>query len=447
MMNLALYLDSGIHQGGWRHPDSAATGGSNWPLYHKIAQRAEDAKLDMIFVADKLAIDDVYGGHLAHTVQHRQVGWSEPLTLLAALAAVTDHIGLGGTVSSSYSVPYTTARQLANIDHISGGRAAWNVVTSLSHAEARNFGRSEHFSHEARYRRAAEFIDVMKALWDSFEEDALILDKAQAHFADPARFHRLDHQGESFNVQGPLNLPRPPQGHPVVIQAGVSEAFIDLAAQQAEVLFVVQPNRERAQQFYQTLKQRALQYQRQPDQLRILPGMVPIVGNTQRDAKERAAYLKSLITVESGLSFVSASMNIDLSQYPIDGPVPDLREKITGSKGRFQYVIASAIEQNLTLGEMAKRYAESLSFPAPTGTADSIAQQMIDWYQHQACDGFVILPTYIDENEDRFLEQVVPRLQAAGFFRSDYQPGTLRDRLGLVKPENRFNRSSSIEIT
>lgn len=440
MMNLALYLDSGIHQGGWRHPRAATTGGSNWPLYRKIAQRAEAAKLDMIFVADKLAIDDVYGGHLAHTVQHRQVGWSEPLTLLAALAGVTDRIGLGGTVSSSYSDPYTTARQLANIDHISGGRAAWNVVTSLTHAEARNFGRSQHFSHEDRYRRAAEFIDVMKALWDSFEEDALVVEKNSARFADPARFHRVDHRGESFEVQGPLNLPRPPQGHPVVIQAGVSDAFIDLAAQHAEMLFVVQPNRERAQQFYQTLKQRAEHYQRQRGQLRILPGLVPIVGYNKDDARDRAEYLKSLITVESGLSFVSASMNIDLSQYPVDGPVPDLREQITGSKGRFQYVIASAIEQNLTLGEMAKRYAESLSFPSPTGTADDIAQQMIDWYQQQACDGFVILPTYIDENEDLFLSEVVPRLQDAGVFRQDYSAGTLRDRLGLAKPVNRFHQ-------
>ncbi|WP_081998072.1 MULTISPECIES: NtaA/DmoA family FMN-dependent monooxygenase [Pantoea] len=440
MMNLALYLDSGIHQGGWRHPRAATTGGSNWPLYRKIAQRAEAAKLDMIFVADKLAIDNVYGGHLAHTVQHRQVGWSEPLTLLAALAAVTDRIGLGGTVSSSYSDPYTTARQLANIDHISGGRAAWNVVTSLTHAEARNFGRSQHFSHEDRYRRAAEFIDVMKALWDSFEEDALVVEKNSARFADPARFHRVDHRGESFEVQGPLNLPRPPQGHPVVIQAGVSDAFIDLAAQHAEMLFVVQPNRERAQQFYQTLKQRAEHYQRQRGQLRILPGLVPIVGYNKDDARDRAEYLKSLITVESGLSFVSASMNIDLSQYPVDGPVPDLREQITGSKGRFQYVIASAIEQNLTLGEMAKRYAESLSFPSPTGTADDIAQQMIDWYQQQACDGFVILPTYIDENEDLFLSEVVPRLQDAGVFRQDYSAGTLRDRLGLAKPVNRFHQ-------
>ena len=439
MMNLALYLDSGIHQGGWRHPLAATTGGSNWPLYRKIAQRAEAAKLDMIFVADKLAIDDVYGGHLAHTVQHRQVGWSEPLTLLAALAAVTDRIGLGGTVSSSYSEPYTTARQLANIDHISGGRAAWNVVTSLTHAEARNFGRSQHSSHEDRYRRAAEFIDVMKTLWDSFEEDALVVEKCSARFADPARFHRFDHQGESFEVQGPLNLPRPPQGHPVVIQAGVSEAFIDLAAQHAEMLFVVQPNRERAQQFYQTIKERAQHYQRQPDQLRIMPGLVPIVGHSEQDARDRAEYLKSLITVESGLSFVSASMNIDLSQYPVDGPVPDLCEQITGSKGRFQYVIAHAIEQKLTLGEMAKRYAESLSFPSPTGTADHIAQQMIDWYQHQACDGFVILPTYIDENEDLFLSQVVPRLQEAGVFHRDYAAGTLRERLGLAKPANRFH--------
>lgn len=439
MMNLALYLDAGIHQGGWRHPDAVASGGTNWPLYRTVAQRAEAAKLDMIFVADKLAIDDIYGGDLSKTVHSRQVGWAEPLTLLAALAAVTDRIGLGGTVSSSYSVPYSTARMLANIDHISGGRAAWNVVTSLSDTEARNFGREKHYSHAERYARAEEYIALMKALWDSFEEDAIIIDKENAQFASPESFHYINHHSDAFDVRGPLNVPRPPQGHPVLIQAGVSEAFTELAAKQAEVLFVVQPTRERAQQFYATLKEKAQTAGRQPDHLRILPGMVPVVGETRREAEELDRYLKSLITTESGLSFVSASMNIDLSQYPADGPMPDLRGHITGSKGRFQYVIAQAIEEGLTLGEMARRYAESLSFPSPVGTPDDIAAMMIDWYQSKACDGFVILPTYLNSSGDLFLEEVVPRLQQAGVFRKAYPDGTLRDTLGLEKPLNQFS--------
>jgi len=436
MMNLALYLDAGIHQGGWRHPDAVSSGGTNWPLFRRIAQQAEAAKLDMIFVADKLAIDDIYGGDLSATVRSRPQGWSEPLTLLAALAVVTDRIGLGGTVSSSYSLPYTTARQLANIDHLSNGRAAWNVVTSVSDAEARNFGRDSHYSHNERYARAAEFINLMKKLWDSFDDDAMVIDKANAAFARPDAFHYLDHHDTFFDVRGPLNIPRPPQGYPVVIQAGVSEAFIDLAAQHAEVMFVVQPDQQRAQRFYQTLKSKAQQFGRTPDQLRILPGMVPVLAETREAAQEKDRYLKSLITAESALSFMSASMNHDLAQYPLDGPVPDLRNTITGSKGRFQYVIAQAIEEKLTLGEMAIRYAESLSFPSPVGTPDDVAAMMAEWYRSGACDGFVVLPAYLEASGNLFLEEVVPRLQRAGVFRKAYPDGTLRDTLGLARPEN-----------
>ncbi|OQP30687.1 NtaA/DmoA family FMN-dependent monooxygenase [Pantoea latae] len=436
MMNLALYLDAGIHQGGWRHPEAVSSGGSNWPLFRRIAQQAEAAKLDMIFVADKLAIDDIYGGDLSATVRSRPQGWSEPLTLLAALAAVTDRIGLGGTVSSSYSLPYTTARQLANIDHLSGGRAAWNLVTSVSDAEARNFGRDRHYSHAERYARAAEFIQLMKNLWDSFDDDAIVMDKAGAEFARPDGFRYLNHQGAFFDVRGPLNIPRPPQGYPVVIQAGVSDAFIDLAAQHAEVLFVVQPEQQRAQRFYQTLKSKAQQFGRTPDRLRILPGIVPVLAETHAAAQEKDRFLKSLITAESALSFMSASMNHDLAQYPLDGPAPDLREVITGSKGRFQYVIAQALEEKLTLGEMAIRYAESLSFPSPVGTPDEVAAMMIDWYRSGACDGFVVLPTYLEASGNLFLDEVVPRLQRAGVFRTAYPQGTLRDTLGLARPEN-----------
>ncbi|WP_313611802.1 NtaA/DmoA family FMN-dependent monooxygenase [Pantoea piersonii] len=436
MMNIALYLDAGIHQGGWRHPEAVSSGGTNWPLFRRIAQQAEAAKLDMIFVADKLAIDDIYGGDLSATVRSRPQGWSEPLTLLAALAAVTDRIGLGGTVSSSYSLPYTTARQLANIDHLSGGRAAWNLVTSVSDAEARNFGRDSHYSHAERYARAAEFITLMKKLWDSFDDDAIVIDKANALFARPDGFRYLNHHETFFDVRGPLNIPRPPQGYPVVIQAGVSEAFIDLAAQHAEVLFVVQPDQQRARRFYQTLKSKAQQYGRTPDRLRVLPGIVPVLAETRAAAQEKDRYLKSLITVESALSFMSASMNHDLAQYPLDKPAPDLRDIITGSKGRFQYVIAQALEEKLTLGEMAVRYAESLSFPSPVGTPGDVAAMMIAWYHSGACDGFVVLPTYLEASGNLFLEEVVPRLQRAGVFRTTYPEGTLRDTLGLARPEN-----------
>ena len=222
----------------------------------------------------------------------------------------------------------------------------------------------------------------------------------------------------------------------MTIQAGVSEAFIDLAAQHAEVLFVVQPERQRAQRFYQTLKSKAQHYGRTPDRLRILPGMVPVLAETRAAAEEKDRYLKSLITAESALSFMSASMNHDLAQYPLDAPAPDLRDVITGSKGRFQYVIAQALEQRLTLGEMAIRYAESLSFPSPVGTPDDVAAMMIEWYRSGACDGFVVLPAYLEASGNLFLDEVVPRLQRAGVFRTDYPTGTLRDTLGLARPAN-----------
>ena len=438
MMNLALYLDAGIHQGGWRYPQAARDNGSRWPLLRSIALRAEAAKLDMVFIADKLAIDDIYGGELTATVRSRPQGWSEPLTLLAALAAVTTHIGLGGTVSSSYSLPYTVARQLANIDHISEGRAAWNVVTSVSDAEARNYGRPQHYSHSERYRRAAEFIPLVRQLWDSFAGDAVVNDQQNALYARPERFRYLNHHSEWFSVRGPLNIPRPPQGYPVTLQAGVSEEFIDLAARYAEVMFVVQPDQQRAAAFCQRIKQKVALAGRQPQHARILPGIVPVIAETRAAAEEKKRHLDSLITVDSALSFMSASMNHDLGRYPVDEPVPDIREVITGSKGRFNFVISQAIEQQLTLGQMALRYAESLSFPSPAGTADDIAAMMAEWYQAGACDGFVILPAYLETDGNLFLDEVVPRLQRAGVFRNEYPGKTLRDTLGLNVPENPF---------
>ncbi|WP_202988033.1 NtaA/DmoA family FMN-dependent monooxygenase [Pseudomonas typographi] len=439
MMHLALYLEAGTHQGGWRHPDSAASGGVDWRLYKQIARRAEAACLDMLFVADKLSIDDNYGGHFANTVKYRPVVRPEPLTLLAALAAVTDRIGVGGTVSSSYSAPYTAARMLANIDHISGGRAAWNVVTSVSDGEARNFGRAQHYAHGERYQRANEFIEVVQKLWDSWGDGALIKDVQNGLYADPSRFHYVDHHGANFDVRGPINIPRPPQGQPVLIQAGVSEAFIDLAAQNAEVVFVVQATLERAQDFYRLIKTKAKAFGRDPASIKVLPGIVPVVGRDERDAQEKDALLKALIRPEAGLSFMSASMNHDMARYPQDAPMPDISAQITGSKGRFEYVIKQAVERGLSVGQVGKGYAESLSFFSPVGSPAQVAEQLLSWYRAQACDGFVILPPYLEEADDLFLSQVVPCLQAAGVFRTAYPGSTLRDTLGLARPASRYD--------
>lgn len=441
-MHLVLYLEAGTHLGGWRLPESASSGSVDWPLYRKIARRAEDAKLDMLFVADKLSIDDNYGQHFSPTVSYRAVVRPEPLTLLSALAAVTDHIGLGGTISSSYNEPYAAARMLANIDHISHGRVGWNLVTSVSDGEARNFGRAQHYGHAERYRRAAEFIDVVGKLWDSWEADALVLDRERGQFADPAKFHYIDHHGEWFDVRGPINVPRPPQGQPVLIQAGVSPTFLDLASQHAEVIFVVHAELERARNFYQDFKAKVAAHGRQPGAVKVLPGIVPIVAPTRAEALEKDRLLKSLILPEAGLSFMSASMNVDLSLYPLDAPFPDIIEQVTGSRGRFEYVIRTARERGMTVAEVGKWYAESLSFFSPVGSPEDVAEQLAHWYRSGACDGFVILPPYIEADRDLFLQGVVPALQERGLFRTDYPGTTLRETLGLTQPANRYAPST-----
>ncbi|MGV1861832.1 MULTISPECIES: LLM class flavin-dependent oxidoreductase [Rhizobium/Agrobacterium group] len=439
MMHLALYLEGGTHLGGWRLPESATNGSTDWPLYRRIAKRAEAAKLDMIFMADKLSIDDSYGGSFVETVQYRLVNQPEPITLMSALAAVTDRIGLGGTISSSFANPYSVARQFANVDHISGGRAAWNLVTSTSNSEARNFGHDIHLDHETRYRRAAEFIDVVTRLWDSWEDGANLLDRERGVVADPSKFHYLDHQGEFFRTRGPINIPRPPQGHPVLIQAGVSDRFQDIAARHAEVVFVVHPQLERAQSFYRSFKARVREFGRSENAVKVLPGIAPIVGRTRQEALDKQEELRNLILPKAGLIFMSGAMNVDLSEFPLDAPFPDITDRITGSVGRFTYVVKYARENGMTVGEVGKWYAGSLSFFIPVGSPVEVADQLEYWYRNDACDGFVILPPFIRADGDLFLEEVVPILQERGLFRREYPGTTLRNTLGLPHPRNQFS--------
>lgn len=437
-MHLALFVaPDGIHQGGWRHR-SAAAPADGFAFYQRLASQAEAAKLDMLFIADKLAVDDLYGGDIATTLRHRPSRASEPLTLLSALAVTTQHIGLGGTISTSYTEPFHAARMFASIDHLSGGRAAWNAVTSVSDAEARNFGRDEHYAHDVRYDRASEFLDVTRKLWDSWSEDAVAPDKAAGTYADPSRVHYVDHRGAWFNVKGPLNVPRSPQGHPVLIQAGASGAFQDLAARNAEVVFAVYPDLDRARASYRDFKDKVVAAGRQVDAVKVLPGMVPIVADSEAEPRELLAELDALVTAEAGLSFMSGSMNYDLSVHPLDGPVPDIRAEIRGSKGRFDYVIGRAIAEGWTLAELGRWYGSSLSFAKFVGTAEMVAAEMEQWILDGAADGFVIMPATMPTGVDRFLSDVVPLLQEKGLFRKEYSHATLRGHLGLEKPVNRY---------
>jgi FMN-dependent oxidoreductase (nitrilotriacetate monooxygenase family) len=438
-MHLALYVsESGIHHGGWRHPAAAVVDPFDWTYYRDLAARAEAACLDMLFIADKLAIDDLYGGTFDATVAYRANARPEPITLLAALGAATTRIGLGATLSTTYSEPLQAARMFASMDHMTGGRIAWNAVTSVSDGEARNFSRTEHLDHATRYQRAAEYLEVVRKLWDSWEEDAIRPDKASGLYADPAKVHYVDHSGPWFQVRGPLNVARPPQGHPVLIQAGASGAFQDLAAQRAEVIFAVQPTIESAKTSYREFKAKVAAAGRDPAGVKVLPGVMAVVGRTDEEAHALEAELRDLIMPVAGLSFMSGSMNYDLSVHPVDGPVPDIREQIRGSKGRFHYVIGKAIEEGWSLTELGRWYASSLSFNMMVGSPATIADEMERWVKEEACDGFVLMPPYMTRGIDDFLEQVVPELQRRGSFRRGYTGATLREHLGLGKPANQY---------
>lgn len=431
-LHLGLFLmPNGHHFGGWRHPEAHITRHLDFAAYQDIARKAEAARLDMIFIADRLAVDDIYGADFREAVRYRPSTSAEPITLIAALSAVTRHIGLAATASTTYNEPFHVARMFASMDHLSGGRIAWNAVTSTSDGEAHNFSRAEHLDRDTRYRRAGEFLEVVTGLWDSWGQDALLADKDSGEFYDPSAVRYLDHEGEWFKVRGPLNIPHTPQGRPVIIQAGQSEEFRDLAAQQADVIFTVQPTLAGAKAFYADLKARAQAFGRSPDALKILPGLVPIVGRSQAHAEELQAQLKDRTHPLAGLTFMSASMNYDLSQHPLDERFPDIIERLKGSRGRFEHVIRDARERGLTLGEVAQNYAANRSHNLVVGTPQFIADQMQHWLEEDATDGFNLMPAYMPGGLDDFLEQVVPQLQRRGLFRREYSAKTLRENLGL----------------
>lgn len=439
-MHLALYLaENGLQHGSWRHPRAADGNPLEWRFYRDMAQKAERARLDMIFLADKLSVDDVYAGDFSASVESRALPQHvEPLSVIASLVGATSHIGLAATVSATYSHPYTVARTLATIDHLSAGRVAWNVVTSVSDGEARNYGLDQHLGHDQRYAKAAEFTTLVKQLWDSWGDDWLVRDRASGRYGDAARLHYVDHQGDWFKVRGPLNVPRPPQGHPVQVQAGVSGNFERTALEQAEVIFGVQRDLGQAQDFYRRFKQQLVAGGRAADSLKVLPGIVPVIGRTRREALDLERELKELVLPTAALSFMSASMNHDLSQYPLQQTVPDIAAQLTGSKGRFEVVLKKARDERWTMAQLAVWYAQSLGFYAPVGTAGEVADELKKWCDEKAADGFVVLPAIMPLGADDFLEQVVPALQDRGAFRTEYPGTTLRDTLGLPRPANQF---------
>ena len=423
-MHLGVFvLGTGNHSAGWRY-DGAATSNLDLSVTREIAQIAERGKFDLLFISDGLVMDP--GDHPSFLCRF------EPTTLISVLAASTRHIGLGATVSTSFSEPYNVARIFASIDHISQGRAAWNVVTSSAAKAAFNFSREQHMEHELRYARANEFVDVVKGLWDCWDDDAIIADKASGLYVDPTKVRPLDHKGRFFQVKGPINIARAPQGHPVIIQAGGSPSGLDLAARTADVVFSVVQELETAKAAYADLKGRMAKYGRSSEEMAVLPGVMPVIGDSDAEAKEKLSLLQSWLTPTNAAILVSSRIGYDVSGHPLDGPVP--APPPDGTSRTFSRVLfETARRENMTLRDLYNLTAAARGHWVVCGTPNRIADTLEEWFAEGAADGFNILPPYFPGAFADFVDRVVPELQHRGLFRRDYQGTTLRDHLGLPR--------------
>ncbi|MCJ9708102.1 LLM class flavin-dependent oxidoreductase [Bordetella hinzii] len=426
----AFLMQTGHHIAAWRHPGAQADAGVNIRHYADLARRAEAAKFDAIFLADAVGVRNSELDSLSRTARSDHF---EPLTLLSALAMVTERIGLIATVSTTYNEPYHVARKFASLDHISGGRSGWNLVTSSGQGEAQNFNLDEHVDHARRYARAAEFHDVVLGLWDSWEDDAFVRDAASGQYFDPGKVHPLNHRGEHFRVRGPLNVARSPQGRPVVVQAGASPAGRDLAARTAEVIFVAHQTFDEAQAFYRDIKQRAQVYGRDPDQIKIMPGIFPVIGRSQEEAEEKFARLQDLIHPVVGVQLLSNMIGADLRGYPVDGPLPELPET-NGGKSRQQLLADLARRDGLSIRELYLRIAGARGHQQIVGTPKRVADQLQQWFEEEGADGFNIMSPWLPGGLDDFIELALPELRRRGLVRSEYQGSTLREHLGLHRP-------------
>ena len=432
-MKLAAFVsrDGSYHLAGWRHPDAFADGGTNVQRWIEMAKILEDAKFDMLFIADGISSSGV--DHLESMSHAARATGFEPLTLLSALSSVTERLGLAATIPTTWLEPYLVARLVASLDHLSSGRAGWNLVTGRNSEDAKNFGRESHYSYGDRYDRAEEFIDVVTGLWDSYDDDAVLMDKESGRFFDPAGLHFLNHRGKHFSVKGPLSVTRPPQGHPVVIQAGDSEPARELAARTAEAMFTAQLSVEAARVFYADVKGRMAKFGRAPDDLKILPGVNLYVGRTAEEAEEKFDKLVSLIPKSYAIQQLSVQLGgFDLSAYPPDGPMPQV--DATLSRGNPMKWLEFAKQENLTLLQTALRAAASKSHWVLKGTPKHVADQMEHWFTTGACDGFNLLPPIVPGDLTAFAELVLPELRRRGLFRTEYEGKTLRENLGLSRP-------------
>lgn len=423
----------GIHTGWWRYPSAYADANFNLQHLVEFIQTLERGRFDAFFMADHLAVLNMSIDALKRS---GTVTSFEPLTLLSALAMVTERIGLIATASTTFDEPFHIARRFASIDHISNGRAGWNIVTTSNPDAALNFGRDDMMEHDERYRRAREFYDVVTGLWDSWADDAWIRDKDSGVFFDTGKMHVLDHKGEHLSVRGPLNIARPVQGWPVIVQAGASEAGRQLAAETAEVIFGSSRTIEDGQRFYADMQRRLKAAGRSPDSLKILPGVLVVVGRTTEEARAKLTLLDSLVHPESSLPNLSMRLGVDASKFDLDAPLPDIPETNASQSGRAT-LVEMARRENLTVRQLAQ-FVGGYGGLQMVGTATEIADQMQAWLETEASDGFNIMFHSVPEGLDDFVDMVVPELQRRGIFRRKYEGTTLRDHLGLERPENRF---------
>lgn len=440
-MNLGLFLvQSGFHDGAWRDPSVPANSGVDIGHYAHLAALAEGAAFHFIFLADSPSLMEQDHATLARV--SRNYGF-EPFTLLSALSSRTQHIGLVATATTTYHQPYHLARMLASLDHLSQGRAAWNIVTSASKFEAPNFGEKELPDHDKRYARAREFVEVVKGLWDTWEDDAFIRDKQSGIFADTAKLHLLNHQGDYLSVRGPLNVARPPQGYPVLVQAGASDAGIAFGAEVGEVVFTAAPSLQNGKRHYATLKERARALGREGDQILVMPGIVAIVGRTKQEASEKLQRLQSYLHIDVQIGVADRMLGADtnLRSMNLDSLVPEGLPQTNFSQSYQKLLLDLAVHQKFTWRQLIRIASDSKNQLMLVGTPDEIADTMIDIFDQRAADGFIVLPAIVPSGLVDFIELVIPELRRRGKFRSGYSGQTLRENLGLKRPLNRFTQA------
>jgi len=422
----------GNHEAAWRHPRSEPVRLTSLDYQRKIATTAERGKLDAVFYGDNPSLSD--------NVRLRPVEQLDPIALHGALAAVTRYVGLAATVSTTYNEPFNVARKIASLDLLSGGRAGWNIVTTFSPNAARNFGLGGFMAHEDRYKRAEDFVQVVKKLWNSWDEDAIVYDTANGVYADAGRIRGIFHEGPYFKVQGPLNVPPSPQGAPVLIQAGSSDTGMAFAARHAEVVFTAQQTLEEGRKFYAELKRRVAANRRDPDRVKIVVGLSPIIGSTEAEARKLAEELDGLVAPEYGLRQLQNFTGVDLSPYPLDGAVPfdAFPEDFEGHKSRSVLALTLAKRENLTIRQLLTRFAGARGHQTIVGTAEQVADRIVEWFGGGAADGFNFMPAYLPGGLEDFVDGVIPILQRRGLFRTDYEGTTLRDHYDLPRPESRY---------